>query len=788
MQNPTLNCKPEAPAVPVVIGSKSLDLGWARMWAPKLEGKTVFDEMRDHQIPGDDIASLQFLKGSNYKPLVFAPVFFLVWSCDSPVLVYETLKHNDTEQCMFGGHALDVFTKESYCPILAGFSPWWYTLAWYLLFLVIALFCLLRGWRLQKIQKYRADVSPVCCFLDCKRGGYDDRHLMAWFILISLCFLHCTLIRVAATPEDEDWGNACLRYGAWESHRDFCQPGPVLEQSWTIVLIMVFVCLMTALWDQGTVVRGPKPQETAGKDQKEKYTLKVAVDPVTAAAVKLKALVRFQMHHTEEERRKENSRLAEIMLRPLRAMKFLGGGTEETEVMTTINLYPGPVPDTDDSENTSDPEKATLYAWDACTTDSQNEFWSKSFHRSLETILEGLQEVGPDGEQMAEEELVRQMLGQPDGEERAKAMDDFKKRQQKLCRERQLQEVNVGLLYDFCKDTMRILDDQQPGWRSPIPSQPDSGTCISRVGCVQAHHVLGFLLFLIAGILASTLAPQGDAYAFFDNGVHHADYLQVRCQETEASFDLNPWCYLGEKQWMQRRTFNFGLSVFQTNRAPAFLGLCFGLKCVIFGLIGSFFAITVKKTVMGVEQASHPMKIMNMLLLFWTQQGYVSTGHLHVWKLARDSLLFNDVKFILHRFENVVIAFLGITMWLVTDSTFQIVIRNNPPNPLGGFYAIILTGGTVACVAQALSCHMAQEEHIVSLTRLKESMMLRLGRHVEHQRDLLDMIIARLKSGGDYQTKLLYVPLNPAFQKVLLGYPVVSFGSIIGRIVWDNLS
>ncbi|CAE7340463.1 unnamed protein product, partial [Symbiodinium necroappetens] len=95
-------------------------------------------------------------------------------------------------------------------------------------------------------------------------------------------------------------------------------------------------------------------------------------------------------------------------------------------------------------------------------------------------------------------------------------------------------------------------------------------------------------------------------------------------------------------------------------------------------------------------------------------------------------------------------------MWLVTDSTFQIVIRNNPPNPLGGFYAVILTGATVACVAQALSCHMAQEEHIVSLTRLKESMMLRLGHHVEHQRDLLDMIIARLKSGGDYQTKLLY--------------------------------
>ncbi|CAE7459579.1 unnamed protein product [Symbiodinium microadriaticum] len=762
------------------------------MWAPKLEGKTVFDELQDHQLPGDDIASLQFVKGSNYKPLVFAPVFFLVWSSDSPVLVYETLKHNGTEQCMFGGQVLDVFTKEAYCPILGGFSPWWYTLTWYLLFLVIALFCFLRGWRLQKIQQYRADVSPVCCFLDCKRADYDDRHVMAWFILISLCFLHCSLIRVAATPENEDWGNACLRYGAWESHRNFCQPGPVLEQSWTVVLMMAFVCLMTALWDQGTVVRGPKPQ-------KEKYTLKVAVHPVTAAAVKLKALVRFQMHHTEEERRNENSRLAEIMFRPFRAMKFLGGGTEETEVMTTINLYPGrpgPVPDTDDSENTSHPEKATLFLGrldDGFKEDSQDEFRSKSFHRSLETILEGLQEVGPDAEQMAEEDLVRQMLGQPDGEERAKAMEDFNRRQQKLWEERQLQKVNVGLLYDFCKDTMRILDEQHDDWRSldeqhDDSPQPEPGTCTSRVGCVQAHHVLGFLLFLMAGVLASTWAPQGDAYAFFYTGVNHADYLQVRCRETEVSFDLNPWCYLGKKQWMARRTFNLGLSVFQTDRAPALLGLCFVLKCVIFGLIGSFFAITVKKTVLGLEQASHPMKIMNMLLLFWTQQGYVSTGHLHVWKLARDSLLFNDVKFILHRFENVVVAFLGITMWLVTDSTFQIVIRNNPPNPLGGFYAVILTGATVACVAQALSCHMAQEEHIVSLTRLKESMMLRKGHHVEHQRDLLDMIIARLKSGGDYQTKLLYVPLNPAFQKVLLGYLVVSFGSIIGRIVWDNLS
>ena len=69
--------------------------------------------------------------------------------------------------------------------------------------------------------------SYMCFFLDCERAGYTDKHLIAWFVLMTLCFVNSLSIRFVATPDGDEMlhGNACLRYGDWTGHWDHCQPG-----------------------------------------------------------------------------------------------------------------------------------------------------------------------------------------------------------------------------------------------------------------------------------------------------------------------------------------------------------------------------------------------------------------------------------------------------------------------------------------------------------------------------------------------------------------------------------
>lgn len=49
--------------------------------------------------------------------------------------------------------------------------------------------------------------------------------------------------------------------------------------------------------------------------------------------------------------------------------------------------------------------------------------------------------------------------------------------------------------------------------------------------------------------------------------------------------------------------------------------LCAVLKASICGMLGSIFAITVAKTVSGLQQAAHPMQILNAILAWWARTG-----------------------------------------------------------------------------------------------------------------------------------------------------------------------
>ena len=219
--------------------------------------------LQDHKLPGDDFVSLRYEARKNFRTVYFFPCVLLAFISDSIVLCHETaavLDSTGQPVCVWGKVATDVFTGRRYCPAIAGFSPWYWSVGWYALFILTCLVTSYRGLSIKKKQGTQVstesggkDYSSMCYFLDCTRAGYTDRHLMTWFVIMTLGFLNSICARLAATPEGESILNACVRYGDWSGHGHVCQPGGLLEPSWTVVLVGVFLCFSAALMDQGTI-------------------------------------------------------------------------------------------------------------------------------------------------------------------------------------------------------------------------------------------------------------------------------------------------------------------------------------------------------------------------------------------------------------------------------------------------------------------------------------------------------------------------------------------------------
>ena len=177
----------------------------------------------------------------------------------------------------------------------------------------------------------------------------------------------------------KDWVS-CLRYGDWSGHEDFCMPGAVLEQSWSLYcrgnvccfsfdpvnsphflkqlrscarvfpLIFTLVSFAASLSDQGDITPhpmrglaypcrknpGPEPEtETETLLRTESYR----TDELTAVAMRLKALVRRQMHVTREMSKNRQSSLADALLCPIMSTKWALGGDEEDVPVKGISFY-----------------------------------------------------------------------------------------------------------------------------------------------------------------------------------------------------------------------------------------------------------------------------------------------------------------------------------------------------------------------------------------------------------------------------------------------------------------
>ena len=205
----------------------------AKSWPPAL-ARDGWEQFQNRKLPGDDLVCLRYRTQRNWKWAVFVPSLVLSMITDSPVLCHETRREqvvdgNQTRlECTMGQPATDLFTKDSVCPVVCGFSNMHWTPIWYSLFLATVVYCSFRGRWVDADRYWARKASNIAKYIGCWRAGYSDRHLQVIFILLTLCAVHSVLVRFAATPEVGGFDNACVRYGDWDGVEDVCKPGPLL--------------------------------------------------------------------------------------------------------------------------------------------------------------------------------------------------------------------------------------------------------------------------------------------------------------------------------------------------------------------------------------------------------------------------------------------------------------------------------------------------------------------------------------------------------------------------------
>ena len=388
----------------------------------------------------------------------------------------------------------------------------------------------------------------------------------------------------------------------------------------------------------------------------------IQMDQLTAAAVKLKALVRHQMHVTRETSKRSNSGLANAMLFACDAFKFLMGYDEaDAEEEVALNMI-------DD------------------------------FDQKLQEI----ESEGPCSPKFSDKlGLEQAKLQAPEGLGR-------------ILESSEAVIVNIFRLYWFCPVIQSFKGRAPPGSTSDLAKE---GSCCGCCGWVRAHMMLGALFGLTGFLLLSFSVPQGDSFTFAYFWVNKNNMWETRCNVTSSVTALSPWCSADSVITMTRMTLSPALHGVPST---SLVWVCLVVKAIIFCILGGLFGITMFKPVEGLRQAQQPMRILQVVLLRWCQSQKISTWQLQAWKMARASILHNDVRLILDRFENVVIFTLVVCMLFITDAVVQYVVWSKPPN-IGAVYIVLVFAlSTMLCINAAIGCHHAQHAHLKTLCEMKE--------------------------------------------------------------------
>jgi hypothetical protein len=192
-------------------------------------------------------------------------------------------------------------------------------------------------------------------------------------------------------------------------------------------------------------------------------------------------------------------------------------------------------------------------------------------------------------------------------------------------------------------------------------------------------------------------------------------------------------------------------------------------------------------TVQPFIDAAKPLEIMSALLGTWIHRKHVSGPQLDAWVLARQSFLHNECTLMLKENDAIVVFMLLVMCILMLLNVFLVFTSEKVAiSAVGG--ALVTGFGALTCIKAAIACYKEQQRHRSQLRRLKEAIIVSTHSVYtdatnKHERiKQIDIIIQNLEK-QDYQTRIKFLPLNPATFKAIIGYIVTAATLIGGKVL-----
>jgi hypothetical protein len=865
------------------------------------KGRGAVARMRKWTLPGDEYFLQDFDYVTNVRACLFFPAFILMIMVDGLGYMHETPTiwangtiYNGTEKAIRGETGLDESTESMdrtrrtdlyvngnltcqygepvkyfgsdhgfFCPMVAYFSgPIATPLLWFVPFVILYIYAFCRGMQMKKRQSHsqkkkdddsdeprrRGTLSDIreqgnpksCCtypvglYLGFYQNGFKDAHVHLWLLAIILVFVHSILARVFT----ENSGK-CLRFGKWDRdsvYWDEClpmaaaEPGQVLTQ----VLLLVYCTWIGGLW---TV---PKP---VYKDKPERR--RKVHDPVTSAAIQMKALVHVQMRDSfakaaqnpvtlwkalagvaqmvgaTSEVQDAVGDLAEMCEEAGEALgslqqDFMEDFSEQLEQITSMaDIDTGKVFDSmktqinditnidtgkafesvnaqiDDVTNLADVEadrlrqSASGSPW-AQRVNKQEDLDDKAGNTSLSSAVGSAlnQQMNAEVDYLKDRASMEAQALQSEMKQRIESQVD----QTTHRIERQVESMQSELKPQVISQVDQIVDisdktgkamksefDQTSSLTTSLIQKMENMTLDLKLKKQPYFSVgAGALLGIALGVLFSFLfmiAPQGATF------LHKVDggFGQELCAE-----DAKAWC---NGQSISEHTLA-GTVIYRQElrntagdiKAATVILLTLKLSSQL--ILGALFIIMLQQTVEPFQQAAKPLEILGSILFKWVVQRHVTRNQLNAWILARRSFLYNECQLMLRENEKVVLFYILLLGSLLLLQVLMVFQREEVSIAL--VLAIGLCGlGAIVCVQAAIACYYEQQKHQSLLRQLKVAVSLSPV-PLEYTQ-LFGSIIDMLKQ-QDYQTKLMFLPLNPSILKGIVAYAVTGIVAICGKL------
>jgi hypothetical protein len=716
-------------------------------------------------------------------------------------LLYFPTQGEGNLTCLYGKPEAYWGAKHGFfCPLVQQFNthlsnePLLVPVMWFVPLLLAFAVALWRGRILRrqrkKLKDKGADVRltsdngccthPVGVFLGFYDNGFQDAHLHIWVTTMTLIFVHSLLARGFVESNGK-----CVRFGNWDGSWNECLPLGVADVGLTnSAACAIFLMWVGALW---TV---PVPHV----DDDNPYHSVDGKDAVTRAAVQMKKLVHNQMRYAKKE------------VKPMTLLKAL------SSVM-------GMFADTDQVQSVmGDAEKELGGAVDGILANVRSDFMA-DFGEQLDKIEEMADGIIQDGVQTtmkvaktvqsaanqkfdglqiaANKEVDGLLSGTPlkgnANVDKGQASVDKQADQLQSTLNKQADQEMMNAA-DMAQTTAtKLVDEEKQKLTDVVTSKVNEveneikGLVADPLSLMQAAEdssiakkmaknpycsaspgaILGcFLGIAIGGSYMA--APMGAVLPYrltdgFGQG-EFCDDSQVWCNgQSVGALELaSGVIYMPETKNM------FADIMWQTI-------VLFLIKVIVSASLGCLFMVMLQTTVEPFNDAAQPLKVMSNIVSKWVIQKHVTGQQLDAWILARKSFLYNECTLMLKQNEFVVVFMIMVMVILVLIQVFMVFTAELVANSI--ISGIVLTGvGGLTCIQAALACYTTQQQHRHQLMHLKEAVVTTQPDRVKQ----IDIMIQNMEK-QDYQTKLMFLPLNPALLKALVGYLVTAAVAIAGK-------